>query len=65
MSILTQREWDVAQLESEMRAGDLYQEWLEALLAGRNPMNKLATASQADIQNLKTAGPPQIIPQQE
>ncbi len=65
MSILNQRDWDIGQLESEMRVGALYQEWLETLLAGRNPLNQIAESSPDDIQGLQTAGPPQIIPPTE
>lgn len=65
MSILTQRDWDIAQLESEMRVQGWFQEWVETLLEGRNPLDKLSQMSPQEALDLRNGPPPQILPSPE
>ena len=62
MSILSQRDWDIAELESQIRVQSWFQEWVEALMEGRNPTDKLSQMSPQDAVALRDGPPPQIAP---
>ncbi len=63
--MLTQREWDIAELESQMRVQGWFQEWVEALMEGRNPTDQLAQMSPQDAVALRDGPPPEIVPSPE
>lgn len=63
--MLTQRDWDIAQLESQMRVQSWFQEWMDALLRGRNPLDKLSNMTPDDAVTLRNAEPPTVLPQTE
>ena len=63
--MLTQREWDIAELESQLRVQSWFQEWVEALMEGRNPTDKLSKMSPQDAVELRDGLPPQIAPSPE
>ena len=63
--MLTAREWDIAQLESEMKVQGWLQEWVEALMEGRNPNDKLQQMSPQEAVDLRDGPPPQILQEPE
>jgi len=65
MPFLTQRDWDIAQLESEMRVREWFKEWVEALMEGRNPLDKLSKMTPQEALDLQNAPPTQLLPEQE
>lgn len=65
MPILTQRDWDIAQLESEMRVQGWFRTWVEALMEGRNPEEQLSEMSPQEALDLRNGPPPQILPPPE
>ena len=65
MSVLTQRDWDIAQLESQLRVQEWLQEWTEALMRGRNPLDKLSKMTPQEALDLRNGPPAQILPSPE
>ena len=63
--MLTQREWDIAELESQIRVQSWLQEWVEALMEGRNPTDGLSQMSPQEAVDLRDGSPPEIIPSPE
>jgi len=62
MTLLTARDWDIAQLESQLRVQSWFQEWVEALMDGRNPTDRLSQMSPQDAVSLRDGPHPQIVP---
>jgi len=61
--MLTQRDWDIAQLESDLRVQGWFREWVKALMEGRNPLDKLPQMTPQEALNLQNRPPVQILPE--
>jgi len=60
--MLTQREWDIAELESQLRVQRWFQEWVEATMEGRMPENRLKRMTPQEALELRDRPPSQILP---
>jgi hypothetical protein len=60
--MLSQREWDIAQLESQLKVKRWYQEWTQSLMQGRNPAERLEGMTPEDVLKLQSGEMTQILP---